>query len=39
MILYDIWVMFDIFGGVGFILYFVVLSWDRFCVIVWFLKY
>lgn len=37
--LYDIWVIFDILGGIGLILYLVVLSWDRFCVIVWFLSY
>lgn len=33
--LHDIWVIFDILGGVGSILHLVALSWDRFCAIVW----
>ncbi|XP_022802799.1 dopamine receptor 2-like isoform X2 [Stylophora pistillata] len=33
--LHDIWVIFDILGGIGSILHLVALSWDRFCAIVW----
>ena len=33
--LHDIWIIFDILGGVGSILHLVALSWDRFCAIVW----
>ena len=35
VLLHEIWVIFDILGGVGSILHFVALSWDRFCAIVW----
>lgn len=34
-LLHDIWVIFDILGGVGSILHLVALSWDRLCAIVW----
>jgi len=35
VLLHDIWVIFDILGGVGSILHLVALSWDRLCAIVW----
>ena len=37
--LHDIWVIFDILGGVGSILHLVALSWDRLCAIVWPLRH
>ena len=34
-LLHDVWVIFDILGGVGSILHLVALSWDRLCAIAW----
>jgi hypothetical protein len=38
-LLHNIWLVFDILGGVGSILHLIALSWDRLCAIVWPLKH
>lgn len=37
--MHEIWVVFDILGGVGSIMHLVALSWDRLCAIVWPLRH
>ncbi|EDO33809.1 predicted protein, partial [Nematostella vectensis] len=34
-LLHNVWLVFDILGGVGSILHLIALSWDRLCAIVW----